>query len=63
MVLYGSTTTLMKNKDRETNKVIDDHRGYKCDNCGYPEGGSQILGNVNEDQGLSEQTTTTANKS
>ena len=54
MVPYGSTTTLMKNKDGETNKVISDLRGYKCDNCGYPEGGRQIVGNVNEDQGLSE---------
>jgi len=63
MIPHGSTTTLMKNKYRETNKVIDELRGYKCDSCGYPEGGSQILGNVNEDQGLSEQTTTTADKS
>jgi YgiT-type zinc finger domain-containing protein len=59
MVPHGSTTTLMK-KVGETNKVIDDLRGYKCDSCGYPESGSQILGNVNENQGLSEETTTTA---
>jgi hypothetical protein len=43
MVPYGEVTTLMKNKDGETNKEISDLRGFKCDNCGYPEGDGALI--------------------
>ena len=49
--------------DPQTNRVTDDLRGYKCDNCGYPEGGQAKVVAVNEQAAISESTNTTTTTS
>ncbi len=38
-----------KISDPDTGTVTTDYQEYKCDNCGYPEGGHQKVVGVNED--------------
>jgi hypothetical protein len=45
--------------DPQTNRVTNDLRGYKCDNCGYPEGGQAKVVAANEQAAISESTNTT----
>jgi len=44
--------------DPQTNRVTNDLRGYKCDNCGYPEGGQAKVVAANEQAAISESTNT-----
>ncbi|HJU35097.1 MAG TPA: hypothetical protein VJ695_08245 [Nitrososphaera sp.] len=49
----GATSTT--SADPETKRVTGDYREYKCDNCGYPEGGQAKVARVREEQeGLEE---------
>ena len=43
----------------QTDRVTNDLRGYKCDNCGYPEGGQAKVVAANEQAAISESTNTT----
>jgi ribosomal protein S27E len=45
--------------DPETNRVTDDYREYKCDNCGNPQGGKAKVLQVNEQVEMGESTSTT----
>ena len=45
--------------DSQTNRVINDLRGYKCDSCGYSEGGQAKVVAVSEQEAISESTNTT----
>jgi hypothetical protein len=44
--------------DPQTNRVTND-LGYKCDSCGYPEGGQAKVVAANEQAAISESTDTT----
>ena len=52
----GLTAT---SSDPQTNRVTNDLRGYKCDSCGYPEGGQAKVVAANEQAAISESTNTT----
>jgi hypothetical protein len=54
--LTGLATT---SSDPQTNRVTDDLRGYKCDSCGYSEGGQAKVVAVNEQEAIRESTNTT----
>jgi hypothetical protein len=43
--------------DPQTNRVINEPRGYKCDNCNYPESGEAKVWQANEEEDLSEPAT------
>ena len=45
--------------DPQTNRVTNDLRGYKCDSCGYSEGGQAKVVAVNEQEAIREFTNTT----
>ena len=45
--------------DPQTNRVTNDLRGYKCDSCGYPEGGQAKVVATNEQEAIRESTNTT----
>jgi ribosomal protein S27E len=45
--------------DPETNRVTDDYREYKCDNCGNPQGGKARVLQVDEQVEMGESTSTT----
>ena len=47
------------NSDPQTNRVTNDLRGYKCDSCGYSEGGQAKVVAVNEQEAIRESTNTT----
>ncbi len=42
--------------DPQTNRVTNDLRGYKCDSCGYSEGGQAKVVAVNEQEAIREST-------
>ena len=44
--------------DPQTNRVTNDLRGYKCDSCGYSEGGQAKVIAVNEQEAIREYTNT-----
>ena len=46
--------------DPQTNRVTNDLRGYKCDSCGYSEGGQAKVIAVNEQEAIRESTNTTS---
>ena len=46
--------------DPQTNRVTNDLRGYKCDSCGYSEGGQAKVVAVNEQEAIRESTNTTS---
>src|SRR3712207_905533 len=48
--------------DPQTNRVTND-LGYKCDRCGYPEGGQAKVIAANEQAAISESTDTTTTTS
>ncbi|MFL6477107.1 MAG: hypothetical protein ACJ70Y_09040 [Nitrososphaera sp.] len=48
--------------DPQTNRVTND-LGYKCDSCGYPEGGQAKVVAANEQAAISETTNTTTTTS
>jgi hypothetical protein len=54
--LTGLTAT---SSDPQTNRVTNDLRGYKCDSCGYSEGGQAKVVAVNEQEAIRESTNTT----
>ncbi|HZB80013.1 MAG TPA: hypothetical protein VE264_01925, partial [Nitrososphaera sp.] len=56
----GLTAT---SSDPQTNRVTNDLRGYKCDSCGYPEGGQAKVVAANEQAAISESTNTTTTTS
>jgi hypothetical protein len=45
--------------DPQTNRVTNDLRGYKCDSCGYSEGGQAKVVATNEQEAIREFTNTT----
>lgn len=45
--------------DSQTNRVTNDLRGYKCDSCGYSEGGQAKVVATNEQEAIRESTNTT----
>jgi hypothetical protein len=45
--------------DLQTNRVTNDLRGYKCDSCGYSEGGQAKVVATNEQEAIGESTNTT----
>jgi hypothetical protein len=45
--------------DPQTNRVTNDLRGYKCDSCGYSEGGQAKVVATNEQEAIRESTNTT----
>ena len=45
--------------DPQTNRVTNDLKGYKCDSCGYSEGGQAKVVAVNEQEAIRESTNTT----
>jgi len=49
-------------RDSQTNRVTND-LGYKCDSCGYPEGGQAKVVAANEQAAISESTNTTTTTS
>ena len=49
--------------DPQTNRVTNDLRGYKCDSCGYPEGGQAKVVAANEQAAISESMNTTTTSS
>jgi predicted nucleic-acid-binding Zn-ribbon protein len=49
--------------DPQTNRATNDFRGYKCDSCGYPEGGQAKVVAANEQAAISESTDTTTTTS
>ncbi len=46
--------------DPQTNRVTNDLRGYKCDSCGYPEGGQAKVVAVNEQEAIRDTITITS---
>jgi hypothetical protein len=54
--LTGLTVT---SSDPQTNRVTNDLKGYKCDSCGYSEGGQAKVVAVNEQEVIRESTNTT----
>ena len=49
------------NTDREKNRVTGDYREYKCDSCGYPEGGQAKVVQVSEKERIVESLNTSRN--
>ena len=47
--------------DPQTNRGTNDLRGYKCDSCGYPEGGQAKAVAVKEQVGIGESVNTIRN--
>ena len=45
--------------DPQTNRVTNDLRDYKCDSCGYSEGGQAKVVAVDEQEAIRESTNTT----
>ena len=45
--------------DPQTNRVTNDLRGYKCDSCGYSEGGLAKVVATNEQEAIRESMSTT----
>ena len=45
--------------DPQTNRVTKDLRGYKCDSCGYSEGGQAKVVATNEQEAIRESTNIT----
>ena len=48
-------------RDEERKRVTSDFRGYKCDNCGYPEGGQAKVVRVEEDVRTTDESMAVAN--
>ena len=47
--------------DPDTNRLTSDYyQEYKCDSCGYPEGGQPKAVQVNEQEGIVEQSRNTS---
>lgn len=55
----GLTGLTVTSSDPQTNRVTNDLRGYKCDSCGYLEGGQAKVVAVNEQEAIRESTNTT----
>ena len=53
--LFGCVVQI---RDVETGKVKTDMRGFKCENCGRPDSGSEKNVVINEDMNTNESTTT-----
>jgi predicted nucleic-acid-binding Zn-ribbon protein len=50
--------------DPDTNRLTGDYyQEYKCDSCGYPEGGQAKAVQVNEQEGIAESMNTSSNSS
>ncbi|MDQ3887978.1 MAG: hypothetical protein M3251_01760 [Thermoproteota archaeon] len=50
--------------DPDTNRLTGDYyQEYKCDSCGYPEGGQAKAVQVNEQEGIGESMNTSSNSS
>ena len=50
--------------DPDTNRLTgDSYQEYKCDSCGYPEGGQAKAVAVNEQEGIGESVNTSRNNS
>ena len=50
--------------DPDTNRLTgDSYQEYKCDSCGYPEGGQAKAIQVNEQEGIGEFMNTSSNSS
>ena len=50
--------------DPDTNRLTgDSYQEYKCDSCGYPEGGQAKAVQVNEQEGIGESMNTSSNSS
>ena len=50
--------------DPDTNRLTGDYyQEYKCDSCGYPEGGQAKAVAVNEQEGIGESVNTSRNSS
>jgi hypothetical protein len=50
--------------DPDTNRLTGDYyQEYKCDSCGYPEGGQAKAVAVNEQEGIRESVNTSRNSS
>jgi predicted nucleic-acid-binding Zn-ribbon protein len=49
--------------DPQTNRVANNFRDYKCDSCGYQEGGQAKVVAANEQAAISESTNTTTTTS
>jgi hypothetical protein len=48
--------------DPDTNRLTgDSYQEYKCDSCGYPEGGQAKAVQVNEQEGIGKSTNTSGN--
>jgi ribosomal protein S27E len=48
--------------DPDTNRLTGDYyQEYKCDSCGYPEGGQAKAVQVNEQEGIGKSTNTSGN--
>lgn len=54
----GLTGLAATSSDPQTNRVTNDLRGYKCDSCGYSEGGQAKVVAVNEQEAIRESTNT-----
>ena len=53
-----------KSADPDTNRLTGDYyQEYKCDSCGYPEGGQAKAVAVNEQEGIGESVNTSRNSS
>ena len=59
VVRLQPTGVAVTSSDPQTNRVTNDLRGYKCDSCGYPEGGQAKVVAVNEQEAIRESTNTT----
>ena len=53
------TGLTITSSDPQTNRVTNDLRGYKCDSCGYSEGGQAKVVAINEQKAIRESTNTT----
>jgi predicted nucleic-acid-binding Zn-ribbon protein len=50
--------------DPDTNRLTcDDYQEHKCDSCGYPEGGQAKAVQVNEQEGIGEESRNTSRNS
>jgi len=59
VVRLQPTGVAVTSSDPQTNRVTNDLRGYKCDSCGYSEGGQAKVVAVNEQEAIRESTNTT----
>lgn len=50
------TGLTITSSDPQTNRVTNDLRGYKCDSCGYSEGGQAKVVAINEQKAIREST-------